>query len=75
MAQKKVIIVIGKNKLTKDIESALERIKKVALVKNLEKLKSRGWTEENMWGQISIIERQREPERIHVIIVDEELGY
>ena len=75
---KKVIIIAGKNKVTKDIDSALDRIKKVALVKNMERMKKFGrkdWNEENMWGQVSIIERQRDPNRMHVIIVDEELGF
>jgi hypothetical protein len=72
---KKVIIVIGKNKIVKDIESGLERIRKVAIPKNMERLKAKGWDAENMWGQISIIERQREPTRMDVIIIDEELGY
>ena len=75
---KKVIIIIGKNKITKDSDSALERIKKVSLVKNIERMKETGrtdWSMENMWGQVSIIERQRIPDRIHVIIVDEELGF
>ena len=72
---RKVVIVIGKNKIVKDIDAGLERVKKVALVKNLERLKTRGWDSENMWGQISIIERQRFPGRMHIIIVDEELGY
>jgi L-lactate utilization protein LutB len=72
---KKVIIVVGKNKITKDLDSALDRIRKIALKKNMERLKGRGWDPENMWGQVSIIERQKDPERMHIIIVDEELGY
>jgi L-lactate utilization protein LutB len=72
---RKVIIVVGKNKITPSIDSALERIKKVALPKNLERFKGKDWNSENMWGQVSIIERQRDPNRIHVIIVDEKLGF
>lgn len=75
---KKVIIIAGKNKVTKDVDSALDRIKKVACPKNLERMKSIGntsWNKENIWGQISIIEHQQEKGRMNVILVDEELGY
>ena len=75
---KKVIIVAGKNKIVPDIDAAYERIKNVAIPKNINRLSKLGkadWTEDNMWGQVSIIELQKAPGRIHVIIVDEELGY
>lgn len=75
---KKVIIIVGKNKIVKDVHAALERIKKVCVPKNLERLKKLGksdWTADNMWCNVSIIERQRDGNRIHVIIVDEELGF
>lgn len=74
---KKVIIIVGKNKIVSDVDAGLERIKKVAVPKNIEKLKSKGgdWTEDNIWGQVSIIERQRNTDRMHVIIVNKELGY
>jgi L-lactate utilization protein LutB len=75
---KKVIIVAGKNKIVPDIDSAYDRIRKIAIPKNMERLKKLGkkdWTEDNMWGQVSIIERQKQPDRMYVIIVDEELGY
>ena len=75
---KKVIIIIGKNKIVSDYNMALERVRNVCIPKNLERLRNAGkndWTADNMWCNISIIERQRDPNRIHVIIVDEELGY
>lgn len=75
---KKVIIIAGKNKITKDYNSAIERIKKVATPKNLERLKVRPnnkWTAENMWSVLTVIERQVDENRFHVIIVDEELGF
>lgn len=75
---KKVIIIAGKNKLVKDEHAGLERIKKICIPKNLERLKSLGkddWTADNIWCNVSIIERQRDKNRIHIIIVDEELGY
>jgi YkgG family uncharacterized protein len=75
---KKVIIVVGKNKIVKNVDSALDRIRNVCIPKNLERLRSMGkgdWTADNMWCTVSIIERQRDKDRIHVIIVNEELGY
>jgi hypothetical protein len=75
---RKVIIIVGKNKIVEDQNAALDRIKNVAVKKNIERMKKKGiteWSEETMWGQIGIIERQRDINRMHVIIVDEELGY
>ena len=75
---KKVIIITGKNKIVKDEHAGLDRIKNICIPKNLERLRSLGkndWTADNMWCTVSIIERQRDSNRIHVIIVDEELGY
>ena len=82
---KKVIIIIGKNKITNDLESAIERLKKVALPLDLKRVKemaknssifsSINWTKETIWSHVSIIERQINPNRIHVIIVNEDLGF
>lgn len=75
---KKVIIIAGKNKIVSDLDAAFERIKKIALPMNFKKLQKspkNQWTKENMWGQVSIIERQADKDRMHVIIVGEDLGY
>ena len=75
---KKVIIVVGKNKIVDDLESALNRVRDVCIPKNLERLRKMGkndWTADNMWCNVSIIERQRDPDRMHIILVNEELGY
>jgi hypothetical protein len=82
---KKVIIVVGKNKITSDLDAAVERIRKVACPLNVKRLKELAKsspvastieiTEEKIWGQASIIERQLDKGRIHVIIVDESLGF
>ncbi|MCK5283898.1 MAG: lactate utilization protein [Nanoarchaeota archaeon] len=74
----KVIIVVGRNKITDNLDDALERIKKVCCVKNIKRLESlgkKGWTVDNMWCTVSIIERQKEKDRIHIIIVNKELGF
>jgi hypothetical protein len=82
---KKVIIIIGKNKITSDLDSAIERLKKVALPLDLKRVKemsknspvfsSINWTKETIWSHVSILERQLNPDRIHVIIVNEDLGF
>lgn len=82
---KKVIIVVGKNKITKDSLSGIERVKKVATPLNVKRLikaskeksedNALDITEEKIWGQVSVIERQLEKDRIHVVIVGEKLGF
>jgi L-lactate utilization protein LutC len=82
---KKVIIIVGKNKITGDLDAAVERIRKVACPLNVKRLKELATsspvassieiTEEKIWGQVSIIERQLDKDRIHVIIVNESLGF
>ena len=82
---RKVVIIVGKNKITKNLDAAIDRIRKVACPLNVKRLKGLAKsspvastieiTEEKIWGQVSIIERQLDKDRIHVIIVDEELGF
>jgi L-lactate utilization protein LutC len=82
---RKVVIIVGKNKITKNLDAAVDRIRKVACPLNVERLKQLAKsspvastieiTDEKIWGQVSIIERQLDRDRIHVIIVNEDLGY
>jgi L-lactate utilization protein LutB len=82
---KKVIIIVGKNKITDNLDAALDRIRKVACPLNVRRLRKLARsspvaskieiTEERIWGQVSIIERQMDKDRVHVIIADENLGY
>jgi L-lactate utilization protein LutC len=82
---KKVVMIVGKNKITKNLDAAIDRMRKVACPLNVERLKQLAKsspvastieiTEEKIWGQVSIIERQLDRDRIHVIIVNEDLGY
>jgi len=81
----KVIIIAGRNKITGTLDAALERIRKIACPMNVKRLKEMAEsspisskveiTEERIWGQVSVIERQIDKDRIHVIIVDENLGF
>jgi len=82
---RRVILIVGKNKITQSLEAAIERIRKIACPLNVRRMKKLAEsspiastieiTEERIWGQVSIIERQLDGERIHVILVDEELGF
>lgn len=82
---RKVVIIVGKNKITKNLDAAIDRIRKVACPLNVKRLKELAKsspvastieiTEEKIWGQVSIIERQLDKDRIHVIIVNEDLGF
>jgi hypothetical protein len=82
---RKVIIIIGKNKITKNLDAAIHRIKEVACPLNVKRLRDLATsshagsttqiTEEKIWCQLSIIERQMDNDRIHVIIVNENLGF
>lgn len=82
---RKVVIIVGKNKITKSLDAAIDRIRKVACPLNVKRLKELAKsspvastidiTEEKIWGQVSIIERQLDKDRIHVIIVNEDLGF
>jgi len=74
---RKVIIVAGINKITEDSKKAIHRIRTIALPKNAKRLKDNPvyTVQENMWCAVSSIERQINPDRMHIIIVDEELGY
>ena len=81
----KVIIIAGRNKITGTLDSALERIRKIACPMNVKRLKEMAKSspistnveisEERIWGQVSVIERQIDRNRIHVIIVGENLGF
>ncbi len=81
---RRVVIVAGKNKVTANLEAAVDRIRKVACPMNVKRMKKLAEsspiastieiTEERIWGQVSIIERQLDGNRMHVILVDEELG-
>ena len=82
---RKVIVLAGRNKLTAGIGEALERIRETAVPLNLERIRSMAGkspvapraeiTAKSIWGQVSIIERQIDPERMHLILIDEDLGF
>lgn len=82
---RRVIVIAGRNKIVGDLDAAIDRIRKIACPKNVERMKKLARTSpiastieitaERIWGQVSIIERQLDGDRMHVILVDEELGF
>lgn len=83
---KRVIIVAGINKIVDDLDSAIIRIDDVAAPLNCERLDrdtpcretlrcNDCVNSERICAVTSIIERQGDPERMHVILVNEHLGF
>ncbi|MBS3157846.1 lactate utilization protein [Candidatus Woesearchaeota archaeon] len=75
---KKVVIVVGRNKIVRNIEEAFERIEKVVIPKNLARLETLfpgRYTKENLWSNTGIIHKAEFKGRFTIILVDEELGY
>ncbi len=81
----KVIVIVGRNKIAPDLEAGIERTRKIATPLNVKRIRELAAkspigsnvdvTEDRIWGQISVIERQMDPDRIHIILVDEDLGF
>ncbi|MBS4023310.1 MAG: lactate utilization protein [Dethiobacter sp.] len=83
---KKAVIVTGKNKIVKDVDSALKRIKEVACPLNARRLNRATpcaktgkchdcKTEERMCNVTTIIERAPSSIEMHVLIVGEDMGF
>lgn len=83
---KQVIIVAGVNKIVKDLDEARERVEKVAAPKNTVRLEKKTpcaktgkcehcRSDDRICCSYVTLAQQRVPDRIKVIIVNEELGY
>ena len=82
----KVIVVIGVNKIVKDIDQAIIRNREVSAPANAKRLNRNtpcakvGYcmdckSAERICSEYTVIKRQMKPGRIHVVIVNKELGY
>ncbi len=74
---KKVVLVVGKNKICGSLEEAVERVKSVAAVKNMERFAKKGVKfacADELVKKISVIKGDVSG-RICVILVDDELGF
>ena len=83
---KQVIVVVGVNKIVKDLAEAVDRVEKVAAPKNTVRLEratpcvktgvcGHCRSEDRICCSYVTLAQQRVPDRIKVIIVGEELGY
>jgi len=79
---KKVLLLVGTNKIVKDIHAGFERIKNVAAPKNIERMNKKAismgkeprFNGDNIANKFSFINGDVEG-RTTIILIDEELGY
>lgn len=82
----KVIIVVGRNKIVKDVDAGIDRIKNVAAPMNARRFGANTPcaqtgkcsdcdSPERICSLTLIIEKQRQPGRINVILVNADLGF
>lgn len=82
----KVIIVCGVNKIVKDLDAAIERNRELAAPMNTKRLNKKtpcakvGYcmdcrSPERICNEYTLIKRQRDKDRIHVIFLNENLGF
>ena len=83
---KHVIMIVGMNKVTKNIDAAISRLRNVAAPINSQRFPGKRpclmtgscancLASDSICDQLVITRNSMEPERIHVILVDEVLGY
>lgn len=82
----KVIVVVGVNKIVKNIKEAIERNRRVSAPANAKRLNKKtpcakvGYcmdctSEDRICREYTLIKNQKDGDRIHVIFLNEELGY
>lgn len=82
----KVIVIVGVNKIVKDVESAIKRNREVSAPANAKRLNKKtpcaevGYcmdckSEEKICREYMLIRSQNRNDRIYVIFINEELGY
>lgn len=83
---KKVLFIVGMNKIAKDLDSAVKRARTVAAPANAQRFdiktpcKELGTcmnckSKDCICSEVLITRFQSDPERVHVILVNEELGF
>lgn len=82
----RVIVICGYNKIVKDVDAAIERLKQVAAPMNVNRLSRKtpcselGYctdcsSPDRICNAYTLIKKQGRPGRIHVILVGESLGF
>lgn len=83
---KKVLFIVSMNKITKDLDSAVKRARNIAAPANAQRFDIKTPCKEAgtcmncksvdcICCNVLITRFQRDPERVHVILVNEDLGY
>ncbi len=80
---KKVLLIVGKNKIVPDVEAGFRRIEEVVAPKNVERInrkalslkKEQKYTVQNIQSVFVVIKKTDDKNRISLILVDEELGF
>ncbi len=80
---KKVLLIVGKNKIVPDVEAGFRRIEEVVAPKNVERVnkkafslkKEQKYTVQNIQSVFVVIKKSDDKDRIKIILVDESLGY
>ncbi len=80
---KKVLLIVGKNKIVPDVEAGFRRIEEVVAPKNVERVnkkafslkKEQKYTVQNIQSVFVVIKKTDNKNRISLILVDEELGF
>jgi len=80
---KKVLLIVGKNKIVKDVEAGFARIEKVVAPKNVERLNAKALsykkpathTAQNIQSIFCVIKKTDDQERVNIILVNDDLGY
>ena len=80
---KKVLLIVGKNKIVDDVEAGFRRIEEIVAPKNVERVnkkafslkKEQKYTVQNIQSVFVVIKKTDNRNRITLILVDEELGF
>lgn len=73
-AAKKLILIVGAQKITSDFETAMQRIREYVFP--LEDVRAqKAYGVGTAFGKWVIIEREKTPERIQIVLVKEKLGF
>ena len=80
---KKVLVIVGINKIVETLEDGFKRVMEVSAVKNIERInniaikmgKEPRYNLENIANKFSWVKADEDKGRITIILVDEELGY
>lgn len=83
---KKVIFIVGTNKIVKDMDEAVKRVREIAAPLNTKRLNRKTpctkvghcmdcSSPERICNEYTVIKRQRDKSRMHVIFINENAGY